>query len=112
MDFRDRIRQRLEELDKKVTPTSLEAGLSATYLRKLLKNTDQSPSIEALEAIAKALETTTEWLLYGREGDKDMDSDLKKVVSIWPKLLARDRAEFADWLEFKSHKASSGDTDD
>jgi hypothetical protein len=48
---------------------SLKAGLSADYLRSLRRQYDRGTQIgvttPAIAAIAKALETTTEWLLHG-----------------------------------------------
>jgi hypothetical protein len=48
---------------------SLKAGLSADYLRSLRRQYDRGTQIgvttAAIAAIAKALETTTEWLLHG-----------------------------------------------
>ncbi len=107
MNMRDRIRERLEALSLTPRAASLKAGLNTHYLQKVLADPDKSITTDNLVKLAETLETSPEWLLSGVESEVQ-DPDLRKVVSIWPKLLARDKAEFAEWLEFKSRRSSDG----
>lgn len=65
MDFKDRIRQRLDELGLNHAEASRRAGRSVTYVRDLLERT-ASPKAHHLEGLAKALKTNSTWILTGR----------------------------------------------
>lgn len=60
---RERIKKRMEELGTNPSRTSLEAGLNFTYLRDYLTGRAKNVSVPKLEAIAKALETTPQYLM-------------------------------------------------
>ncbi len=63
----DRIRQRMSLLGLNPSSTSLKAELSRETVRKLLENPEQLPTGKTLQALARALETSEQWLLSGGE---------------------------------------------
>lgn len=69
----DRIKQRLTALGKAKTSASLEAGLSASFIRTL--EIDPKKSMTAANAVklSKVLETTPEWILFGVPNTRSQD---------------------------------------
>ena len=63
--FRERIRQRLDALKLSARAASLQAGGSVDLLRMILNGRTSFPRADSLEKIAKVLQTTPDWLLYG-----------------------------------------------
>jgi transcriptional regulator with XRE-family HTH domain len=61
-----RIRKRLTATGLAMMAASKRAGLNETYVRDLLAGTVKSPRMDSLEKLAAALETTVDWLAYGR----------------------------------------------
>jgi phage repressor protein C with HTH and peptisase S24 domain len=74
-NFRDRIRQKIAELEKtrdekvSLRSISLAAGLSEWALSKILKKVDDSPTLETIAGLAIALETSPQWLAYGDDAN-------------------------------------------
>lgn len=64
MDYKSRIKMRLEELGMEAAVASKRAGLGPTYVRDLLERAG-SPRVDKLEALASALDTSLQWLLFG-----------------------------------------------
>ncbi|HEV7251474.1 MAG TPA: S24 family peptidase [Shinella sp.] len=58
-----RINQRLQETGKAAQRVSIEATGAKETLRKILDGTTKNPRIDTLHKIARALDTSTEWLL-------------------------------------------------
>jgi SOS-response transcriptional repressor LexA len=63
-DFRRRIRERLKTLKKSMRGASLDSGLSAEAIGKILSQPQNSPTLTTIEKLAKGLETTPEWLAF------------------------------------------------
>lgn len=63
----DRILKRLEEMGMAKTTASKNAGLSAAFIRTLEDNPDQSMSGVNASKLAKILNTTPQWILFGVE---------------------------------------------
>lgn len=63
-DWRDRLRQAMEEAGFSMKRLSLKAGRGESFVRDLV-NRDRTPSIENLKAIADALGVSPNWLLSG-----------------------------------------------
>jgi transcriptional regulator with XRE-family HTH domain len=99
MDLRDRIKAKIDEIDgATVRSISLKAGLSDSMLHKFLSAQTKSITIDNLEKIAEALDTSVRFLLYGEEGDN--------VTSIY-RRIPDDRKKHA--LEvFESFAAGDG----
>ena len=70
-DFQIRLRTRMAELGLSRRATSLEAGLSAEAVGKMLSPNAGPPRGGSLAGLARALRTTEQWLLTGR-GDHTM----------------------------------------
>lgn len=64
-DVRERIQQRLKETGKSARAASLAAGMSADAIRDIFRKTDSSPTLETIQKLARGLETTPEWLIFG-----------------------------------------------
>ena len=80
MDLRDRIRSIIDADDKlSVRNVSLRAGLSDSWLDKLLKGLVRSPTVENIEKLAEALDVDPRWLAFG-EGEKERYSDISKMI--------------------------------
>jgi transcriptional regulator with XRE-family HTH domain len=80
MDLRDRIRSVIDADDKlTVRNVSLRAGLSDSWLDKLLKGGVRSPTLENIEKLAEALDVDPRWLAFG-EGDKERYADISRVI--------------------------------
>lgn len=61
----ERIQKRLGELGKAKTSASLEAGLSASFIRTMEIDPNKSMTAANAEKLAKVLKTTPEWILFG-----------------------------------------------
>lgn len=98
MSIRDRIRERLEALEKSARAASVEAGLSTHFLQRFFADPDTSMRVDNLENIATVLKTSPEWLLTGR-GDKERDPSAAKIVDIWDRIPERFRERALNSLE-------------
>lgn len=65
MSIKDRISEKMVELDLNPTSLSQRAGLNKTYVRDLLANDDPNPRIKHLSSLAEALGVTLSWLHIG-----------------------------------------------
>lgn len=63
----ERIQKRLNELGKAKTSASLEAGLSASFIRTMEIDPKKSMTAANAQKLAKVLKTTPEWILFGVE---------------------------------------------
>ena len=91
MDLRDRIRSVIDADDRlSVRNVSLRAGLSDSWLHKLLNGDVRSPTLEAIEKLADALDVDPRWLAFG-EGTPEMFSDIGEMLS----RASEDQAEMA-----------------
>lgn len=81
MDLRDRIRSIIDSNDElSIRNVSLKAGLSDSWLDKLLKGGVRSPTLENIEKLAKALEVDPRWLAFG-EGSPERFADIGDMLS-------------------------------
>lgn len=90
-DFKMRLRRRMAEKSWSANKTSLEAGLSRDAVRKLLQAGEQLPHPRTLAALAKALNTTEEYLLNGTGDPLRAKED--EVVLVVPNRLKPKYAE-------------------
>lgn len=65
----DRIRHRLAALDKTARGASLEAGLSASFIRNIFEGKAAAPNATNLAKLARVLKTDEAWLLHGNSPD-------------------------------------------
>lgn len=65
----DRIRHRLAALDKTARGASLEAGLSASFIRNIFEGKATAPNATNLAKLARVLQTDEAWLLHGTSPD-------------------------------------------
>lgn len=63
----DRIEERMQELGLNVSTAAKRVGKSRDLIRPMLINRERIPRADNLSLIAKALETTPEWLLTGKD---------------------------------------------
>lgn len=70
-DFQMRVRTRMAALKLSARKASLEAGLSADTVGKMLRPDAGLPRGDSLSGLAKALETTEQWLLTGETGPSE-----------------------------------------
>lgn len=101
MSLNDRIDQRLEALELSAREAAKRAKLGESYIRDLRRNDKQSPRLEDLKSLAKALETNVVWLITG-DGDPNQPPDeaSAEIVSIMPSLDAKRRAELATFAKY------------
>lgn len=99
MEMKDRIAARLEALKLSPREASLKAGLNTHFLQAILSGKSESPRADNLGKLARALETTPQWLLDGT-GDPDVpvDAQTAEIVSLLPSLDATRRAEAARFV--------------
>lgn len=88
MGIKERITQRMTELGLKPATVSSRAGLSATYIRDLLRHPDPNPRMQHLTALAEVLEVSAAWLMSG--GDKVEPAE---IIDIWDSIPDRSRDE-------------------
>lgn len=62
-----RIKQKLEEQKLSARSVSIEAGVGEEFLKDLFAGKNKKPSAMALAHVARALGTTSSWLLEGRD---------------------------------------------
>lgn len=80
MDMRERIKAVIDADDKlTVRNVSLRAGLSDSWLHKLLKGEVRSPTLEAIEKVAEVLEVDPRWLAFG-EGTPERYADISRTI--------------------------------
>jgi transcriptional regulator with XRE-family HTH domain len=87
-----RLREALTASGKSARSASLEAGLSDSALRVLMKNPQSSPTVETLNKLARAMGCSPEWLVYGigAEGRPDLDDGYLQIIG---------KVEAGDWLD-------------
>lgn len=70
------------DADDKLTVrnVSLRAGLSDSWLHKLLKGEVRSPTLEAIEKLADALDVDPRWLAFG-EGTPERFADIGAMLA-------------------------------
>ena len=91
--IRTRIVERLSELDLSMRKASLDAGLGETAVRDLLRNPDQTPSMKTVIKLARALETTVDWLIHGEERVQFDREKMEEhfIVEAWARLSLSSR---------------------
>lgn len=101
MSTKDRIEQRLTELKLSPRAASLKAGLNTHFLQAVLSGKSESPRGDNLTKLARALETTAQWLMDGT-GDPTatVDEPTAELISIMPSLDAKRRAEVAQFAKY------------
>jgi transcriptional regulator with XRE-family HTH domain len=96
MGMRERIKTVIDERDGlTVRNVSLRAGLSDSWLHKLLKGEVRSPTLEAIEKVAEVLEVDPRWLAFGDNASgrrADID-DIVAGLSETQMRLAREMLE-------------------
>lgn len=99
MTLADRIRERLDALGISEAEACRRARLAHTYIRNIRKGTVSAPRTDTLDQLARALETTSDWLLTG-SGDKTMSGEKAQLIDIWDHLggdAKNDLLDFAKW---------------
>jgi transcriptional regulator with XRE-family HTH domain len=98
--IRARIRQRLDALGLSMQAASKAAGLSEAYLKHFLAERQDDITVTKLDALAKALKTTSAWLLTG-EGDPAVqpDQETADIIGIIPHLKKPNIEKARDYLE-------------
>lgn len=101
MSTKDRIAQRLKDLELSPHAASLKAGLNTHFLQAVLSGKSESPRGDNLTKLARALETTAQWLMDGT-GDPNVtvDEPTAELISIMPSLDAKRRAEVAQFAKY------------
>lgn len=101
MSIRDRIELRLKDLGLSPRAASLKAGLNTHFLQAVLSQKSESPRGDNLTKLARALETTAQWLMDGT-GDPNavVDEPTAELISIMPSLDAKRRAEIAQFAKY------------
>lgn len=101
MSIIDRIDLRLKALELSGREACERAGLGESYIRDLRRNSKQSPRVEELEKLAKALETSVTWLITGAGDPKQKpDPDSAQVISFLSGLDAKRKGELAAFAKF------------
>jgi transcriptional regulator with XRE-family HTH domain len=98
--IRARIRQRLDALGLSMQAASKEAGLSEAYLKQFLSERQDDITVGKLDALAKALKTSSGWLLTG-EGDPSVqpDQETADIIGIIPHLKKKNLETARNLLE-------------
>ncbi len=102
MGIKERIVQRMQEMNLKSATLSKLAGLNQTYVRDLLSSDDPNPRIRHLTALADALEVSVEWLLDGAESEQESE-----ITDLWEHKLDKQARQAV--LDFARFKASQSD---
>lgn len=76
-ELRERLERLIQQAGKSKRAVSLKAGMSPDVVRDMFRRPDLSPTVETVEKLASALDTTPEWLAFG-VGEK---SELKLYES-------------------------------
>lgn len=83
--MQERLDSEMKRQRRSMTELSEAAGLSASYVRNVLKR-GQVPTVDKLDAIAQALGVSAGWLMYG----VDLPPEASKVFE----LLEKDPKRF------------------
>lgn len=90
----------------------MKAGLNTHFLQAVLSGKSESPRGTNLEKLARALETTPQWLIDGTgDPDQPVDPSTAKVLQFMQALDAKRRAEVESFAKFQLEqlKRESGD---
>lgn len=79
----DRLKHRLEVLDKSPIAASEEAGLGRDYVRDVIRGKKESISATAAPKLARVLQCSVEWLLTG-DGEENFDPPAEPAPAIEP----------------------------
>ena len=105
MNLRARITRTLDERPElTVRSLSLKAGLSDSWLHKLLKGDVRSPTIENIEKLAEALDVDPRWLAFG-EGDPERYTD---VGGVFARLSETQKALAMQMLDVLARTGTDG----
>lgn len=99
MVLKDRIQQRLEELGLSAREASKRAGMGEYFVRDLLSGKAKSPKATSLQALAGALETSTEWLLEQRGEMGGLPIPLLYFVGAGAAVMAFDDQAALEYVE-------------
>lgn len=100
MTWKNRIRRRLELLDKSPRAASIEAGLNTHFLQGVLSNDERSITIDNLLKLAIVLETSPEWILVGR-GPDDLPAGASEMLDYYVRLPESERALLLDLARWR-----------
>lgn len=100
MPWKDRIRERLNDLDKSARAASVEAGLNTHFLQGVLANDARSITIDNLIKLAAVLETSPEWILVGR-GPDDLPAGASEMLDYYVRLPESERALLLDLARWR-----------
>lgn len=84
-EVHDRIRDLCAKNDLSFEAASLKAGLSRSYLRLLFKKEGSEPNPKAARALAGALGTTPEWLLFEVDSKNSAGSSMQLSAALLSK---------------------------
>lgn len=85
------------------------AGVAKSYLSNVERNIQSNPSIQFMEKIAEALETSVSLLLYGEpSSDEPLDPEWSRLVQE-AMTSGISKEEFREFLEFQKWKQNQKD---
>lgn len=105
MDIRDRINLALaRNPDLNPRSASLKAGLSDSWLHKVLDSQIVSPKIEQVEKLAKVLGVDPRWLAFG-EGEPEVYSEVGELLA---RMTAEQQAMAVEMLRVIGRTGTDG----
>jgi len=100
MDWKARIRERLETLGMSANDASLKAGLNRKFLGGVLSNRTRSITLDSLMKLAPVLETSVEWLILGR-GPDELPAGASEMLDYYTRLPDSERALLIDLARWR-----------
>jgi SOS-response transcriptional repressor LexA len=114
-EIRNRVKQRLEELDMGATEVGRRVGRTNDLVNNLLYGKSKNIRVDTLKLIAKATNTSLVWLLEGK-GPKE-PIEIGSTVEFDPRPMATDKQLVPEvgevaagvWLEYNHHHNEPGE---
>jgi len=98
MSLKRRVQQRLEELKLSPAAASKKAGFAPTFVRDLIEGRKKNVRSDSLARLAKALQTTPEWLIKGESAPQNGAAHQLHFVNVRP-ILVRGSVQAGRWRE-------------
>lgn len=99
MTFYERLENAIREKGETIKSTERNCGIANATIKKWQT---QSPRLENVEKIAKYLNISIDWLVFGTEDkNKTIDSEEEKLLNNFRKLNKKDKKEIEAIINIK-----------
>ncbi len=95
MNFYERLQLKIKEKGETIKSTEKQCGMANATIQKWQK---QSPRLENVEKVARYLNISIDWLVFGEEDKSEEETEL---INSYRKLEQRDKKEVQAIINYK-----------